>query len=288
METKKYIASAAIALVICMASVHFASALSIGISPSEKTLDVEENTAEIAYFVVSQSATETDTQSMTITSDSPWVTLDPSTFDLSPGEQQFVKANISPLAVGNYTATIKATANIPGMRVTMSAKLNVNSAKPLELVDVEKATAGDAISSANSILSQGKNAGVDVTDAEIMLAKAMEEFEKGNYVTSKDYARLASDMALESINNVEENARSTSFPLMTALIVIVIAGACVAAFISYEVIRAKNHKPRKSSIPIDRKTICPECGKAMGKAYDGTLVQKFVCPKCGYETIKTK
>jgi len=274
-----------------------AFAISLGVSPSEKLVEIEENTQSIVYFAFSQGSNENET--ITITTDVDWLTADIESFVLEPMGQKYVKFMIAPLSLGNYNAKIKASTAMlgtVGMRTSETAKLTVSVIQPSaanetssELEERLKAEASSAISDAQNMIQQARTAGGDVEEADRALTAAMEEFDKGNYETAQRLGAISYDLASEEYQKA--SAKNIVLdPIKFALIIIGVGASVVVVVMLYEFFRLKGKKESigKESFAKALGVKCPQCGTNMLVGYDGTLISSYVCPKCKYRELKEK
>ena len=273
----------AISLIVIIPSVR---AVSIGISPSEKTVELEENTAGVVYFAISQSSTEIEKVDISV--DANWLKPEMASFDLSPGEQKFLKFTIDPLPIGTYTAKVKASTSIsPAMRTSVTSVLTVSVVPGAETSGLENRSqteANDAIVRAQEAIRSARDSGIDTADAENVLTNAMEEYDKGNYDSAKKFADLAYSLAISKAEKTEQ-AKAFLDPIKFAFIVIGIGSAAVLGFLIYEITKSRSSK---KILTKDGAKKCPRCGAKSFLSYDGTFISNFRCTKCGYGEIRDK
>ncbi len=285
----KCILATALALFFFFSFANSALALSIGISPSEKFIELEENQQATVYFAVSQGSKQNE--SITISTDADWLGIDARSFELEPGGQRYVKFTVKPLQAGNYTAKIKATASLPGvigMRTSVTAELRLSvtpSAMASEIERKQRSDAEAAILAAQEMIKELRLVGGDTTTADIILTNAMEEFDKGYFVSAKNLADSAYAIALDRYNE-KKQLRIILSPIRFALLVIGIGACEMLIYILFEMYRGRKAKPIAAK--PEKSIKCPKCGSGMFKAYDGHLIARYTCPRCGYKESKEK
>jgi ssDNA-binding Zn-finger/Zn-ribbon topoisomerase 1 len=280
-------------VLLCMYSlVPTAYAMSVGISPSEKSIEIVENESGVVYFAISQGSQENET--MTVSTDADWLKAETAEFVLQSMEQKYVKFAVMPLTIGEYTAKIKISTSLPGvvgMSYSATANLNVSvipSSTTLEAEQRTKAEASILISNAQDKVQEVRSAGGNVVEAENVLISALEEFDKGNYDTAKKLGDVAYSLATEQLVSTEQKKEESKVvlePLRFALIIIAVGASSVTAVLIYEVLRQRYSKGKLSKVPGVK---CPNCKGDMYLAYDGTMIASYVCPKCKYRIIKEK
>lgn len=261
-------------------------AISIGISPSEKSIEMTVGEQTDVYFAVSQGSKETE--SVTMSTDASWLQIDTASFDLQSMEQKYVKFTIVNLPVGNYTAKIKASTSQPGvasMAFSSTARLSV-SVLPTGAGGEEKLKqdATDSITNAQNMINTAKKAGVDTSESEGMLTSALDEFAKGDYAVAKALGESAYNLAAKEYSNVGQG-KTFLEPLKIGLIVIVGGLSVIVVVLLYEVFKLRGSREKIEKVTGVK---CPECGKGMYLAYDGNMFSSYVCPKCGHKEVKEK
>ena len=264
-----------------------ANALSIGISPSEKSVEVKENEEGVVYFAISQGSKDNET--ITISADVDWLKVETESFDLEPMGQKYVKFTISPLSIGNYTGKVKASASlsgVAGIKTSVTAKLVVSVSSSVGSVELEemKSYALVSISNAQSAIQKVRGVGGNSASAESVLTTALEEFDKGNYEDSKKLGDLAYSIALEEYQKTG-GSKIVLEPIKFAFIVIGIGATVVLCAILIEMLRLKRGK---KSLEKAKGITCPKCNSEMYVDYEGALVTSYVCLKCGHKEIKEK
>lgn len=268
-----------------------AASLSIGISPSEKEAILKENEGGTVFFAVSQGSDQIE--SIEMSTDVDWLELDPETFDLEPFGQKFVEVKIKPLEEGNYNASIKASASLPGLvgvrqfvtaRLTLSVITEISPETEAMLRD----QATTAIDNAEKMINDARKAGADTGQAESLLANALAEFSNENYIRAIDYADAAYDIASALYDKAMEEAKTPLIPIQNTLLIIIFGSAAVAIVILFEVYKTFKARKNVKKLPKAKGEKCPKCGRIMVVGYRGQLVLSHICPKCKHIKIGEK
>lgn len=265
-------------------------ALSLGISPSEKVVELRVGQTTNIYFAISQSSEQNE--SITVSTDVNWLTIDPEKFELEPMGQKYIKLTIKELPVGNYTAKVKASASAPGivgMIYSVTAKLTVAVLPMVQpQAEAERINADMAIAKARETILESRKIGGNTTIAETVLTNALEEFDKGNYEVAKNLANIAYLLALESYGKAERGLKLVLNPILFAILVIAIGASIVIIFIVYEILRIHERKGLAEELKAIKGLNCSKCGASMVKTYDGVFLISHVCPRCGHQQVKER
>ncbi|HKZ45392.1 MAG TPA: hypothetical protein VJ343_01680 [archaeon] len=276
--------------------VHHAYALSIGVSPSEKTVTLVENEGDVVYFAISQGSEETETVEVSV--DVNWLTPEMASFELASMEQKYLKFTIDPLQLGDYNAKIKVSTGVSdSMKTSVFANLRVSvitfeeqqqqqqqQENATQYANVTETEAIDSINNAQEAIDQAKDAGIDVSNAESMLTNALEEFASGNYDDAKRFADTAYSAA-SSEHEQSSQAKSVLDPLKFALVIIAVGAGVVLAVLAYEVMKSRGSK---GVLSRDHSKKCPRCGSKTFMSYNGTFISSYRCTKCGYNEVHDK
>lgn len=195
---------------------------SLGISPSEETVIIESNQPKVVQFFITVEPFVTSDQTIDVTSNVNWITLNPKNFVLGPDEGRTITASVSPLSIGNYTAIISASASMPGMRVSVTSRLNVISAQLTPGQQAAKNAANSSISAAQSAIIRTKGVNGTTTDAETMLSRAIEAYAQGNYTVASSYANTAKSLADNEYDRLTGGSFSPITLDPTTIIIIVV------------------------------------------------------------------
>jgi hypothetical protein len=274
-----------IAIIVCLLF-FIPTVKAIGISPSERKVIVQRGEEGVAYFAISIGPREA--QIINMSTNVNWVEFEPESFKLEPLSLEYVKVKIRPLEIGEYFALIKASAYIPGqvaMVDSVSAKLYVSATPPViptATKETLKTEVQEAIKKAQDMISEAKRLGADTSLPESILAKALEEFDKEDYMRALDDADEAYRIALELYNE----KMKPLIPIQTILLVIILGASVVTVIMVFEIYRASRRKAVKG--PIAKGVKCPKCGKDMAVVYKGSLIVGYVCLKCKHLELKLK
>ena len=251
--------------------------ISIGISPAERHVQLQENQVTSVFFAVSQSSE--NSEDVTMQTNVGWLDIEEKNFVLGSYEQKFVKVNVGPMPVGEHDGEITASASIVGtvgVRSFVVSKVHLTISptnKTVEEIGLEIDTALDAIESAENAIIEARKLGFDTSAAEAALARALEEYDKKNYATAKDFA----DNAYSIANALIESARQDVEPQLTtikiALIVVgILAPTVIAAYMIIFMVAKR----------------CPVCGGKLKLEYKGEKIVSYRCQNCKYYTVKEK
>ena len=263
-----------------ISSITLVSALSVGISPSEKSVTLEENKGSTVYFAVSQGSKESE--NIAISTDADWLKAEEENFDLESMGQKYVKFTISPLPAGDYKAKIKVSTSIGAMSSSVTANVILSvqpTAKIPESEETARNEAWTSITNAQSATQKLRSITTNTTIPDDILTKAMEEFDKENYNYAKNYANYAYSIATEEYDRINRDESLVMF----LTLMIVIESVEILVVLIYEIVRIKRSK-KKISPGIK----CPKCGATTDMTFDGNLLTYYKCPKCNHEEANFK
>jgi len=225
--------------------VYYVSAISIGVSPAEKEVSIQARKSTVIFITISQSSDKNEI--VTITTDVPWIEVEPTTVNLEPFGQEFIKLKIQPLQPGTYNATVRVSASLPGvigLTSIVSSKLSLSVYETLtpQIKEIIKNNAQELIEKAKEAIKNARKIGADTTEAEKILAQALEQFEKENYEESSNLAQAAFTIATILYNQTVDEKSSVLITFMNLFLITISVSAILIVGIIYWRLKKKGRK----------------------------------------------